>query len=157
MVFLYKHNSLDRFLHRFDKKFLYVSNNFLGMFMKLNNYLQPSTIICHNLFLLRFINNKYANTRKLITSLSKKNIVLNIKLKKYYIKYYRLGDRERQWQFIVQHTSAEPIKRITLDRKNNIIQSVKYYLPINNTKLQVCRLFFKNTLNVIHQTIYSAL
>ncbi|CAG9791657.1 unnamed protein product [Diatraea saccharalis] len=85
------------------------------------------------------------------------NLISSEEREEIFKSYYRLGDHERQWQFIVQHTSAEPIKRMTLDRKNNRIQSVKYYLPINNTKLQVCRLFFKNTLNVTHQTIYTAL
>lgn len=72
-------------------------------------------------------------------------------------QYYTLGDHERQWQFIVNHTTVEKIKRVKIDRKNNRTQTVKYYFDLQKEKVQVCRTFFVNTLCISSQTIHTAL
>lgn len=71
--------------------------------------------------------------------------------------YYKLSDHERQWDFILIHTKSETIKKMTIDRKNSRTQTVKYYFMVNNTKIQVCRKFFLNTLCISNQVIYMAL
>ncbi|XP_047518797.1 uncharacterized protein LOC125058700 [Pieris napi] len=72
-------------------------------------------------------------------------------------QYYRLGDHERQWQFIVSYTTVEKVKRNKLDRKNNRTQTVKYYFDLQKEKVQVCRTFFASTLCISNQIIHTAL
>lgn len=72
-------------------------------------------------------------------------------------KYYELGDHERQWQYIVNHTVAEDVKQISVIRKRTRTQTVKYFFVLNSEKVQVCKTFFINTLSISHQTVYTAL
>ncbi|KAL4705130.1 hypothetical protein ACJJTC_005509 [Scirpophaga incertulas] len=72
-------------------------------------------------------------------------------------KYYELGDHERQWRFIANLIQAEDVKRITTVRKNNRTQSIKYFFLIETKKVQVCKVFFINTLSISHQIVYTAL
>lgn len=72
-------------------------------------------------------------------------------------QYYELGDHELQWRYIANHTIAEDVKRITVVRKNNRTQSIKYYFHLDGEKMQVCKTFFINTLSISHQTVYTAL
>lgn len=72
-------------------------------------------------------------------------------------QYYKIGDHERQWQYIVNHTLVEDVKRITVERKRTRTQSIKYFFIIDSNKIQVCKTFFINTLSISHQTVYTAL
>ncbi|CAG4972917.1 unnamed protein product [Colias eurytheme] len=72
-------------------------------------------------------------------------------------QYYKIGDHERQWQYIVNHTLVEDVKRITVERKRTRTHSIKYFFTIDSNKIQVCKTFFINTLSISHQTVYTAL
>lgn len=72
-------------------------------------------------------------------------------------QYYQLANHELQWQFIAKHTIAEEIKKVTINRKNNRTQTIKYYFYLDTEKVQVCKTFFINTLSISHQTVYTAL
>lgn len=73
--------------------------------------------------------------------------------------FYQLGNHEHQWQYIVRHTDVIPVKRITLDRKNNRTQTIKYSFPSDglNDNINVCKTYFLNTLKISEQTVYTAL
>ncbi|XP_026727284.1 uncharacterized protein LOC113493484 [Trichoplusia ni] len=72
-------------------------------------------------------------------------------------KFYKLSDRERQWMYIIRHTKTENIKRMTLERKNNRTQTIKYFFSLNNVEFLVCKRFFLNTLKVNEQMVYTAI
>lgn len=56
--------------------------------------------------------------------------------------FYKLANREFQWQFITRHVKSSDVKRVTVNRKNNRSQTLKYYFPLNNEEIQVCKVFF---------------
>lgn len=57
-------------------------------------------------------------------------------------KFYNLKLHELQWQYIARNVEAKPIKRLTVDRKNNRTQTIIYFLPLAESKIQVCKVFF---------------
>lgn len=42
-------------------------------------------------------------------------------------QYYKMGEHEKQWQYIANHTLGEDVKRITIRRKRARTQSIKYF------------------------------
>ncbi|XP_075987741.1 uncharacterized protein LOC142984195 [Anticarsia gemmatalis] len=72
-------------------------------------------------------------------------------------KFYKLSDREHQWMYIIKHTTTENIKRMTLERKNNRTQTIKYFFSLNQVQVFVCKIFFLNTLSIHEQMVYTAL
>lgn len=71
--------------------------------------------------------------------------------------FYSLESHELQWQYIVRHVETKPIKRLTLDRKNNRTQTITYFLPLAESNIPVCKVFFLNTIKVTEQVVYTAL
>lgn len=72
-------------------------------------------------------------------------------------KFYNLKLHELQWQYIARHVEAKPIKRLTVHRKNNRTQTLIYFLPLAESNIQVCKVFFLNTLKVSEQVVYTAI
>lgn len=71
--------------------------------------------------------------------------------------FYKLANRELQWQYITRHVKSSNVKKVTVNRKSNRSQTLKYYFPLNNEETQVCKVFFLNTLSITEQIIYTAL
>lgn len=71
--------------------------------------------------------------------------------------FYRLKDHELQWQYIARHTEALPVKRLYVERKLNRVQTIIYDFPLDGTKVQVCKTFFLNTLQISERVVYTAL
>lgn len=73
-------------------------------------------------------------------------------------KFYSLADREHQWLYISRYVQAQTIKRMTLDRKNNRTQTLKYFFcNSNDEKIPVCKKFFLNTLQIGEFVVYTAM
>lgn len=71
-------------------------------------------------------------------------------------KYWTLGDKHKQWQFLIKYTKKEPTKRsLTAGsfRKHTFI----YFLPLNNTESKlVCQTMFLNTLSTCFNSVATA-
>ncbi|KAJ0170598.1 hypothetical protein K1T71_013969 [Dendrolimus kikuchii] len=71
--------------------------------------------------------------------------------------FYSLVDRELQWLYLSKNVKTDTIKRMTLERKNNRTQTLKYHFPLNDEDVLVCKNFFLNTLQIGEQMVYTAL
>lgn len=72
-------------------------------------------------------------------------------------QYWKLGDHEEQWQYILRYVKASTIKKMTLSRSRNRTQTLSYTLPINDDLVQVCKVFFLNTLSIGESLIFTAI
>ncbi|CAG9782066.1 unnamed protein product [Diatraea saccharalis] len=71
--------------------------------------------------------------------------------------YWRIGDHEGQWQYILRYIIVNNIKRMQIERKANRLQTITYFLPLNGSKEQVCKSFFLNTLSISERSVYTAI
>ncbi|XP_045450125.1 uncharacterized protein LOC123658877 [Melitaea cinxia] len=72
-------------------------------------------------------------------------------------KFYKLGNRELQWQYISKYVTSESVKKLQIIRNNNRTQTISYYLPLESDKVRVCKVFFLNTLQISEKTVYTAI
>ncbi|CAH0720974.1 unnamed protein product, partial [Brenthis ino] len=71
--------------------------------------------------------------------------------------FYKLGDHELQWQFITKYIMSDSVKKLQVVRNKNRTQTISYYLPSENNKVRVCKVFFLNTLRISEQMVYTAI
>ncbi|CAH2100600.1 unnamed protein product [Euphydryas editha] len=71
--------------------------------------------------------------------------------------FYKLGNRELQWQYIIKYVTSESVKKLQVIRNKNRTQTIRYYLPLEDDKVRVCKVFFLNTLQISEQTVYTAI
>ena len=65
--------------------------------------------------------------------------------------YYKLGNYERQRDYICQSvTSSGPVRKSAGRKK----ESHQYYLTVHGTRIRVCKQFFLKTLDIGERTIY---
>lgn len=72
-------------------------------------------------------------------------------------KFYKLGNRVLQWQYIIKYVTSESVKKLQLIRNKNRTQTICYYLPLESDKVRVCKVFFLNTLQISEKTVYTAI
>lgn len=75
-------------------------------------------------------------------------------------EFWKLGDHEKQWHYITRHAKSKDIKKMTLDRKKNRTQTIKYDFKVNKNdsdSIEVCKKFFLNTLAITEKVVYTAL
>lgn len=75
-------------------------------------------------------------------------------------EYWKLGDHEKQWHYITRHAKSKNIKKMSLDRKKNRTQTIKYDFKVNRDDtdgVEVCKTFFLNTLAITEKVVYTAL
>ncbi|CAH0723936.1 unnamed protein product, partial [Brenthis ino] len=83
---------------------------------------------------------------------------------RFFKKFWELGDREKQWLWIVKYTKKHNKLRTTLQRKlmYNRQYTYRYYLPIDKkgdvikAKVNVCKIMFQNTLNIGNSMVKTA-
>ncbi|XP_053599759.1 uncharacterized protein LOC128669186 [Plodia interpunctella] len=81
-----------------------------------------------------------------------------------FTKFWQLGDRAKQWNFIVKYTDKTKKKRcLNQDAPNNRKYTYKYYLPLitdysesHCEKTEVCQTMFLNTLSVSTRIVKTA-
>ena len=95
---------------------------------------------------------RYARVRKDAA----KSLLLS-KGKVFFNAFYKLQSHELQWQYITRRIISNPIKRLTLERKNNRTQTLKYSFPLDGCDIPVCKIYFLNTLKISEQIVYTAL
>lgn len=72
--------------------------------------------------------------------------------KKIFDEYWSLGDHSRQWDFIARYAKIFEKKVATISNSRRSF-SRKYYLPINNDEIHVCKIMFLKTLSVSEKVI----
>lgn len=81
--------------------------------------------------------------------------------KQMFKQYWSLGDRVRQWDFLVQWCKRIGKRRITTEGPSKRLFSVKYYLPKNldvtNERVSVCKTMFLHTFAIGEGVVRTAL
>lgn len=70
-------------------------------------------------------------------------------------KFYRLGNKTLQREYLARNIERIQPKNEKVYKKRKIICA--YYFTTNNQKIRVCKLFFKNTLNISNNSIDTVL
>ena len=68
--------------------------------------------------------------------------------------YWASGEKRDQKHFVLSHIEKAPVKRQTLQAKTKRSGSFKYFFYSENSRVQVCRLFFLNTVSIKQDFIY---
>ncbi|CAH2242324.1 jg19937 [Pararge aegeria aegeria] len=72
-------------------------------------------------------------------------------------KFWKLGDREKQWLHVASYSSKERKKKDSQkDMKRNRQFTYKYYLPKDLTRVEVCKTMFLNTYAVSERVVRTA-
>lgn len=74
--------------------------------------------------------------------------------KQIFNEYWSLGDHNLQWDFIARYVKIMD-KKVATTSNSRRTSSRKYYLPINNDKINVCKVMFLKTLAVSEKVISS--
>lgn len=71
--------------------------------------------------------------------------------------YWDQGNLQSQREFIVRHVKKEPVKRQTAGPESRRQATLQYFFPFQNQSLQVCQMFFLNTLGISFRTVRTSL
>ncbi|KAJ0169363.1 hypothetical protein K1T71_015247 [Dendrolimus kikuchii] len=73
-------------------------------------------------------------------------------------KFWKLGDRQRQWEFVIQYTEKVPKRRQTTEvTKHDRQNTFRYFLPNEEKqKTKVCKTMFINTISTGERIISTA-
>lgn len=73
-------------------------------------------------------------------------------------KFWKLGDRERQWLHVANYVTKHNKKRaVQKEVKHNRQYTYKYYLPSKKSKVEVCKIMFLNTYSITDRLVRTAL
>lgn len=73
--------------------------------------------------------------------------------------YWKLGDHERQWDFILRYVKTKPTRVAVVNSNRPRTQTLIYSLPARNGRdlVTVCKKMFLQTLNINDRTVFTAL
>ncbi|XP_028178546.1 uncharacterized protein LOC114365984 [Ostrinia furnacalis] len=73
--------------------------------------------------------------------------------------YWKLGDHERQWDFILRYVKTKPTRVVVLNTTRPRTQTLIYSLPARNgiDLVTVCKKMFLQTLDINDRTVFTAL
>lgn len=72
---------------------------------------------------------------------------------KIFIAYWCLGNDSRQWDYIARYVRTLEKKVTTKSTGSRRTYSRKYFLPINNDKIQICKVMFLKTLSISERVV----
>ncbi|KAG6457883.1 uncharacterized protein LOC119190807 [Manduca sexta] len=72
-------------------------------------------------------------------------------------KFWKLGDREKQWLHVANYTSKQKKKRgLQRDLKHNRQFTYKYFLPKGSSKIEICKTIFLSTYSINERLVRTA-
>ena len=80
--------------------------------------------------------------------------IFRVAKRKYFQWLLGIGEKRDQKHFVLSHIEKAPVKRQTLQAKTKRSGSFKYFFYSENSRVQVCRLFFLNTVSIKQDFIY---
>lgn len=66
--------------------------------------------------------------------------------------FWSLGDKNRQWDFIARYVKTFD-KKVSTNSSSRRQLSKKYYFPIKNEEIQVCKIMFLKTFSISEKIV----